>query len=172
MSKLTRLSVEERNDLVAYLDGELEDAATQRIEQVLSQSPVARNDVELLVKTYDLLDLLPRPRASSEFTNKTIATARMSEVKVSYAQSAAFQKLRKLLPVLGYTLLAAAGGFAGFAVTNRMVPLESDVLLKELPVIERMDEYIEVGDMQFLEKLGNEPSLLRDLQAEVSRERR
>ena len=172
MSRLTRLSTEERNNLVAYLDGELEDDATQRIEEVLSQSPVARNDVELLVKTYDLLDLLPRPKASAEFTQKTIATARMTEVKVDYTQTPLAKKLRSLMPVLGAVVLVAVGGFAGFAAANRFVPLESDVLLRDLPIIERMDEYAEVGDVQFLEKLSSDALLLQEVRSEVSRERR
>ncbi len=122
MSRLTRLSTDERNNLVAYLDGELEDDATQRIEEVLSQSPVARNDVELLVKTYDLLDLLPRPKASAEFTQKTIATARMTEVKVDYAD-AARQKTPRSHAGHGGRRARGGGGFAGFAAANRFVPL-------------------------------------------------
>lgn len=171
MSKLTRLTAEDRAELVAYLDGELDETLTQRIETVLSQSPVARNDVEMLVRTYDLLDLLPRPKASTEFTEKTIATAKLAEVPVDYTQSAAFQKVRKLVPVLGYAALVAAGGLAGYAAMNQYVPLPEDALLRDLPVIEKLDDYTEVGDVQFLERLGNEPSLVRDIQAEVSRER-
>jgi len=172
MSKLTRLTAEDRAELVAYLDGELDETLTQRIETVLSQSPVARNDIEMLVRTYDLLDLLPRPKASTEFTEKTIATAKLAEVPVDYTQSAAFQKVRKLVPVLGYAVLVAAGGLAGYAAMNQYVPLPEDALLRDLPVIEKLDDYTEVGDVQFLERLGNEPSLVRDIQAEVSRERK
>ncbi len=172
MSKLTRLTAEDRAELVAYLDGELDESTTQRIETVLSQSPVARTDVEMLVRTYDLLDLLPRPKASTEFTEKTIATAKLAEVPVDYTQTAAFQKVQRIIPVLGYAVIVAAGGLAGYGAMNRYVPLQEDTLLRDLPVIEKLDEYTEVGDTKFLEDLGNQPSLLKDIRGEVSRERK
>ena len=67
MDKLSRLSTEQRGDLVAYLDGELEEDATAAIEHVLAHSNVARNDVEMLARTYDLLDQLPHLAAPEKF---------------------------------------------------------------------------------------------------------
>lgn len=172
MSKLTRLSPEDRSELVAYLDGELDDQTTQRIEAVLGQSPVARNDVEMLVRTYDLLDLLPRPKATTEFTEKTIATARLAEAPVDFTRTEGFQKARQFARVLAASAVVAACGLGGYAAVNQFAPLPSDLLLRDLPVIEKVDEYTEVGDIEFLKRLGNESSLMRDIQAEVSRDRK
>jgi anti-sigma factor RsiW len=172
LSKLTRLTAEQRADLVAYLDGELDEGATQRIEGILAQSPVARNDTEMLVRTYDLLELLPRPKATTEFTEKTIATARLTEVKTDFAQSPALKTARDGLKLLVLAAVVFAVGVGGYAIANRLVSLESDQLVRDLPVVERMDDYREVGDFEFVKKLSNESSLLRDIKAEVSRGRK
>src|SRR6201999_3829165 len=71
----TRLSGDERGNLIAYLDGELDESTARTIEQKLARSDVARHDVEMLVRTWDLLDLLERPRVTQEFTTRTLALA-------------------------------------------------------------------------------------------------
>ena len=66
MEKTLRLSAEQREDLVAYLDGELPDQKAQLIDQVLARSEVARHEVEALARTWEMLDVLPTPKAPSE----------------------------------------------------------------------------------------------------------
>lgn len=46
----------------------------RQLESVLADSPVARKDVEMLVRTYELLDLLPRTEVMIQFTQRTMAT--------------------------------------------------------------------------------------------------
>ena len=65
MDKMKRVSVEDRDNFVAYLDGELSPDEIKKLEGILADSPVARKDVEMLVRTYELLDLLPRPQATT-----------------------------------------------------------------------------------------------------------
>ena len=62
MAKLARLNPEQRDNLAAYLDGELEETATQEIEQILAVSEVARHEVDMLSRTWDLLNSLPALR--------------------------------------------------------------------------------------------------------------
>src|ERR1051325_5882976 len=66
------LSDEERATLVAYLDGELDEAAAQAIEARLSSDPHARAEADTLLRTWDLLDYLPRTEASTSFTHRTL----------------------------------------------------------------------------------------------------
>lgn len=66
------LSDDDKADLVAYLDGELDDEATQALEARLSQDPVARAELESLKQVYGLLDYLPRPEPSQSFTHRTM----------------------------------------------------------------------------------------------------
>ena len=63
----------EGDDLVAYLDGELEPNASEAIEAKLSADPAVRSEADALKKTWDLLDYLPRPEPSGNFTERTIS---------------------------------------------------------------------------------------------------
>jgi hypothetical protein len=59
-------------ELVAYLDGELDLAAARKIEVRLATDPAARAKAAALKKTFDLLDYLPKPDPSPNFTTKTL----------------------------------------------------------------------------------------------------
>jgi hypothetical protein len=58
--------------LVAYLDGELPEEQARQMEQRLAADPELRRRALLLKKTYDLLDYLPLPEASPDFTTRTL----------------------------------------------------------------------------------------------------
>src|SRR5438067_2053670 len=64
---------DETADLVAYLDGELDERGAQAVEATLGRDPHARHEAETLRKTWDLLDYLPQPPApASDFTSRTL----------------------------------------------------------------------------------------------------
>src|SRR5919109_2292772 len=95
MDKFSRLSGTQRANLVAYLDGELDDQETAEIESVLAASAVARNYVELLARTYDLLDELPRVKAPREFTERTLTTVRLDGVRPDITQTEWYRRMRR-----------------------------------------------------------------------------
>src|SRR5437879_2936082 len=70
-----RLSQAERANLVAYLDQELNEAEAHAIATKLTLSVSARREVDALEKTWELLDYLPRPKATPELTERTLAEA-------------------------------------------------------------------------------------------------
>ncbi|QDU40276.1 hypothetical protein Mal4_46320 [Maioricimonas rarisocia] len=170
MDRLSRISAEQRADLVAYLDGELPEDRTREIETVLASSPVAQNDVELLSRTYDLLDQLPRPAAPNEFTEKTLATARLEGIRPDLSQSPTVRLARRGAVLFGWTLGLVMLAGLSYLAANRWVPRESDLLLQDLPVIERLDEYAEVDNFTFLERLSGQPQLLREMRTGGGRE--
>ncbi len=51
-----RLTPDERADLVAYIDGELPETHSQAISTKLTHSATARREVEMLQKTWEMLD--------------------------------------------------------------------------------------------------------------------
>lgn len=70
---------EEANDpqlteLVAYLDGELNEEESNRLERQLANNPPLRGYAETLDRTWQLLDTLGEATASGEFTQKTLAS--------------------------------------------------------------------------------------------------
>ena len=64
--------------LVAYLDGELPEGDARDVESSLASDPAMRAEVEKLNRAWELLDLLPRPHASSDFSSRTLTTLKVS----------------------------------------------------------------------------------------------
>jgi hypothetical protein len=153
MDKWTRLTAEHRDNLVAYLDGELEDNLTQQIDQVLAKSEVARHEVEALARTWELLDFLPKPAAREDFTERTIATLKVSEVRTRLVDQPWFGYVRR--GSVGAVWLAGLAVFAviGFYVTTRAIPTPQSQLLSDLPVVKDLDIYLEVPDLHFVNEL-------------------
>lgn len=81
MSEPNSLTPEDRQDLVAYLDGELDAETARTVVAKLSQSAAHRQELERLRQTWEMLDYLPQPKAAKTFTQQTIQklqTIRMS----------------------------------------------------------------------------------------------
>jgi len=68
----TPLDEERQAELVAYLDGELDERAAAEFERRISQDPQLRAEAESLKKTWELLDHLPQPEPSPTFTGCTL----------------------------------------------------------------------------------------------------
>src|SRR5437879_1691136 len=66
------LNEDEKAELVAYLDGELDDAATQAVEAKIATNPDARAELDSLKQTWGMLDYLPKASPSATFTNRTM----------------------------------------------------------------------------------------------------
>jgi hypothetical protein len=154
MAKLIRLSMEQRENLAAYLDGELDDAQTQAIEQVLASSEVARHEVDMLSRTWDMLNALPTHKASEEFTQKTVTSLRAMENPGRSAASEAVSRSARRGGVLTlWAALLVACGYFGFRTTNHFIPNDAEQFLDEYPIIENFDKYSEVGSIEFLRVL-------------------
>lgn len=158
--------------LVAYLDGELPEGDARDVENSLASDPAMRAEVEKLNRAWELLDLLPRPNASGEFSSRTLTTLKASGATTALPNenaAAPTVALNVSKPSrIGNSTIAAwsAGWIAvsvlGFFVGHMTARPESDVWLDDLPLIERIDVYREIGDAQFL----------RDFQRERDRDER
>ncbi|QDT17467.1 anti-sigma factor [Alienimonas californiensis] len=169
MSQIARLTAEDRDDLVAYLDGELEGAASERIGKALASSPVARNEVEMLTRTWDLLDLLPAADPDREFTERTLAAARSLDESVPLSDRAAVHVAR------GAGLLALwAAGLAGAATVGYLAAAEwapgaSDALVRDEPVLRDLPRLRDAQSETFLQEL-NRSGVLIDLPPDLDPE--
>ncbi|SFJ64903.1 anti-sigma factor family protein [Planctomicrobium piriforme] len=168
MAKLTRLSTEDRENLAAYLDGELDENGTRRIESILTSSEVARNDVDLLARTYEMLDLLPRPKAPNDFTEKTLATAKLEGYRKPLSQQPWFRWAQRGAVLGGWSLAILVAGAFGYALTNRWIPTQDDLLLQQLPLMEKLDSYVEADSIEFLHELAGQKQLLNEIQRSAS----
>lgn len=154
MDRIKRLNPEDRENLVAYLDGELDDLGTSAIDSTLSESPVARHEVEMLTRTWEMLDLLPQERASDSFTQTTIQTALLSESETTGPGLERFvPKLKLVAEACAWACGLMLSAWIGVQSTRWWVANPTDELIRDLPVIENIDTYREVKDVQFLEGL-------------------
>ena len=72
MGKQPPLSDDERSDLIAYLDGELDAKSAAALEAKLNVDPRTRTEADTLRRTWAMLDYLPRPTTSVTFTSRTL----------------------------------------------------------------------------------------------------
>jgi anti-sigma factor RsiW len=163
MDTFNRLTPAQRSNLVAYLDGELADQDTAEIESVLARSTVARNDLELLARTYDLLDDLPRVRATQEFTDRTLATVRMDDVRPDFTQTELYRRLRRGAVLMLWSLAMLASAGLGYAATQMWTPNPDEFLVRDYGVIEELDVYRQVDSVQFLQELDRRGELLQKM---------
>lgn len=142
--------------LVAYLDGELPESAARDVEQTLSSDPAVRAEVEKLNRAWDLLDLLPRPTASGEFSSRTLVALKTGDVTAEVAPTLVLSQPAAAKPTARWTLIAWGAGLLlitalSFTAARQRAQTNADPLVDHLPLIERLDVYSEIGDVQFLE---------------------
>lgn len=152
-----RLSPDERSNLVAYLDGELPEPQALVISNKLTQSVTARREADLLQKAWEMLDHLPRPQASDNFTARTLAEADAVAGRGDRLVSAASEMTRKVLVGAGWVGVAVVLALVGFVITSRLWPNPSARLATDLSIAESIDAYREVGGIEFLRQLDLAP---------------
>jgi anti-sigma factor RsiW len=141
-----------QEQLVSYLDGELEAGEARRIEEALAGDPHVRQELQQLERSWHLLDELPRTQVDESFTRTTvemIAVQAEQELAVVQAELPRRQR-RAWLLAAGLVLVAAAAGFVTIGVFSHR---SDEQLLTDLPVVEHLDQYREAGDIDFLRTL-------------------
>lgn len=141
---------EDRQQLVAYLDGELDAAATREVERRLAREPSVQRELQQLQQAWDLLDRLPRAEVDTHFTRSTvemIAIAAQAE-----AERPPGPPWRRW-PRLWRAGCLAAACLAGFALVRLAWPDANRQLLEDLPVLDHLEAYRQTPDLAFLRHL-------------------
>jgi len=146
-------------NLVAYLDGELNERDMQELDEVLVQQPDARANVEQLRQTWDLLDVLPRPAVTEEFSAQTLAT--MQVIRDEEPPPPSPWPRRGLLAIV-WALVLSVSGVAGVLLADRWQPDPTHKLIAQLSVVERLETYREIGDLEFIKALAETERFPRD----------
>jgi hypothetical protein len=138
--------------LTAYLDGELNDAEIQSVEQRIANETKFRLEMQRLQRTWDLLEELPTEGPNASFTQTTmelVVDDAMREIK-SRERSGWFSP-KQLLLTLGLPIAVFVGSYWTVRQTQQS---QLRALMDDLPVIERADQYLEIGqDFDFLQML-------------------
>lgn len=147
--------------LVAYLDDELDVSERALVEQRLASDEAFRDRLRSLQISWDVLDLLPRSHADDTFTSTTVTLIAAQEEKLASqaVKEVKSEKQKQWLMLLAATALAAAGGFV---LMYRSLTTKDQVLVRELPVIEYVDQLNNTPSVEFLEKLRAEGLFLVD----------
>jgi anti-sigma factor RsiW len=157
---------EDRDNLVAYLDGELDGKTARDLEVKLTLNPQARAEAEALRRAWDLLDYLPRPEPSGSFTHRTLD--RISAVRPAEPVGRhAWLRWGLSLGWVAAVLLAGVGGYAAVSLLPRRSPppIQADdldpALVRDLRIIENLHQYEQVDNVSFLRDL-DDPELFGD----------
>lgn len=169
------LSEEDRANLVAYLDGELDEPAAQALEARLSTDATFRAEADSLQRTWELLDFLPRPEPSMSFTHKTLERLAISDHWKQMSRSSQLlvsprRGLGRWLLGVGWAaalVLAVGGGLLAAhllwppAFAPPDAPEIDEHLVRSLRVLENKHLYETVDDLDFLRALEH-PDLFGD----------
>jgi hypothetical protein len=158
-----RLSQEERANLVAYLDHELNEAESRAIASKLTESVSARRELEALEKTWEMLEYLPRPQPSTELTARTVSQVHLLTLRDDKLFSFAGKTARRALQVIVLALSSILTLVVGYAATRWLLPDPSARLIRDLSLAEHLDEYLAVGSFAFLQRLDDDPEFSREL---------
>ena len=153
MEKTIRLNADQREDLVAYLDGELSDEKVREIDQVIARSEVARHEVEALSRTFELLDVLPVMQASNEFAGKTLTNLKVVDEPYQISDQWWYSYLTRTAAIGIWMISLTACAWVGYQLTARWVPNHNDEILNDFQVIESLHDYRQIGDFEFLKQM-------------------
>jgi anti-sigma factor RsiW len=163
------LTEDEKAELVAYLDGELDDTATQAVEAKVATNPEVRAELDAMKQAWGLLDFLPKASPSPNFTNRTME--RLQVEKAGGATTTAPMPAARpwlsgvtwaavVLVALGGGYLAATRIWPG-TPTPEPIPEDELPLVRHLRIAEKWRLYEYVDDLDLVKKL-NHPDLFGD----------
>lgn len=156
----------DRDELVAYLDGELDAEAQRRVEARLNTDAVVRTEADTLKRAWELLDYLPRAEPSTDFTERTLD--RVSALQVAKLQrtpttSAPVTKpwyRRRDVGIAAWAascLLALGIGYAWVGGPKAKIPeIDPDtdpLVLNEPRLIENLPLYLAAENLDYLNLL-------------------
>jgi anti-sigma-K factor RskA len=155
--------------LVAYLDGELSPEEAQRVERRLGHDESFRRLLRSLQEAWDLLDELPQPTLDDAFTRTTVEMVAVRTSQEIQKQEARWHRRRWIqrglqCATIGLSLLLGYWGL------RHIQSRDDRELLEDLPVIQNVDLYRDIDNLEFLERLAAEGLFTGSLDEESDRE--
>jgi len=148
--------------LVAFLDGELDEDARHQVELLLASDPALRARLETLGKAWQMLDLLERPEVDDTFTETTLELVAVA-AEAEAAEEKTLRPRRQLCRRLAMAGCLLSAGLVGFVTVGLWRGDPDRELLENLPVLENFDEYRRVESVEFLRRLHEAGLFRQDL---------
>ena len=134
--------------LVGYLDGELDAQQARQVEEALAADPHVREEVWQLERSWQLLDELPRTQVDGSFTRSTVEMIALKAEEDLVAVQAQIPQRKRRAGLVGAALLLFAA-VAGFFTVATMTQRADNRLLDDLPIVENLDQYREIENIEF-----------------------
>jgi anti-sigma factor RsiW len=154
MQDETTISEEDRiqEELVAYLDGELDDAGSERVVERLRNDPAYRQKLNEMQAAWDMLDELPRAEPTESVTQSTVEMIALTSEADALTAEARIESKRHWtrLAIAAAALLSTA---LGYYLISQRLDYSNQQLVRDLPVIENVDLYSAVDSLDFLREL-------------------
>ena len=139
-------------ELVAYLDEELEPEHRARVETRLAEDARYREKLNHMQKSWDMLDILARSEPDQEFTRTTVGMIALKAKDAVQEQKQSTQRFG-----LWFRLGVAAGTLAcaliSYGVGSWILAAPDRQLVQDLPLIEHLDAYSHAESVAFLQLL-------------------
>lgn len=126
--------------LNAYFDGELAAEERKQVERDLAADHALQDEFRRLQRAWDLLDALPRSDVGANFTRSTVEMIAFDAAEEIATIEATVPRRRWIDRAL-LTIGAVVAGAAGYLACTALLPHADDALLRDLPVVERMEIY-------------------------------
>jgi anti-sigma factor RsiW len=146
--------------LVAYLDGELDAVESAAIEKQLRQDSELRRTAEALDRTWGMLDALEPVVARNEFSQQTMNTVIATYSRPVQEPSLSVRRLLSALfrrQSLTWCTIGVFGALCGLGLSNVYGPSEQSAeaaqMLSELDMLARYPRYRIIPDIDSLERL-------------------
>jgi hypothetical protein len=150
-----------QEELVSYLDGELNAEQSRQLEQRVALEPSTRRVLEEFDRTWHLLDELETPTANDDFTHTTLEM-----VAQAAKDDAAKMKADGLWRLWRIRLLTVTGLVAamaiGFLLVAGFVSDPNASFMQDLQLLENYRQYHDVDSIEFLRALNKEDLFTKD----------
>lgn len=143
----------DNDELIAYLDGELDPPTTQKVEERLKNDPAYRQALALHERSWDMLDRLQRSTVGENFTRSTLEMVSLVAAGEQQALPAARRVDWRRFGML--SLVAVTALVLGYGGGRAIWPDPNRKLLDDLPILEDLDLYEQADSIDFLRKLAD-----------------
>lgn len=147
------LSEEQRTEIVAYLDGELDTAEAERIRKLMAENIEARRAAEQHTMVWEALESLEGVKASGDFATRTLTSIEALAETETIGSATQSLNLRRGGIVSGWILGILASGGIGFCITNWAVPEKSQRMVRDLELMKSLPKYERVQDVEVLQRI-------------------
>lgn len=166
-------------ELVAFLDGELDSKAADSVATRISLDPNLRAEAESLQRAWDILDILPRPQPSATFTTRTLTLAIPGSISAGSGPAIAVpNQSSPTIPIAAQSssvgfwmvsllvLFTAAG--MGYFAHRELAPAPKHVslepVLEDHSLMKNLRLYRYVDDIDYLKRLDSAELFADDLE--------